>query len=254
MSQQTINNGEAGSSVRSKLNAMFGELYAGDFTNFISPPVTITQFVANTNNLVTGNGYTFNISSDADRNLTGITAGVDGQNIVFVNNGSFIITLKHQHSSSNAANRMLSSSGGDITLNPNEIVAGYYDGGIARWRMSGPVAPDLSAYALKALTVESTITTHYTLVLTDAGKYKRSTSNTDINITVPPFSSVAFSVGDQILLRAKGTGKMTFVPGASVTINPPFGGSLVSAGQGAAITLINVAVNEWDLLGQVDAD
>jgi hypothetical protein len=35
MAQQTINNGETGLSVRTKLNSMFGELYADDATNTV---------------------------------------------------------------------------------------------------------------------------------------------------------------------------------------------------------------------------
>lgn len=120
-------------------------LLASDLTtwNLATKPVAVTAFTANANNLALAAGELFHLSSDAARDLTGIVAGVGGQQIVLVNTGSFAITLKHQSASSTAANRFLNSTGADIVLSPNETVAGYYDATTGRYRLFGAAASSL---------------------------------------------------------------------------------------------------------------
>jgi hypothetical protein len=75
-----------------------------------------------------------------------------------------------------------------------------------------------------------------------------ATANT---VTVPPFSSVAFSVGDTVSVRQVGSGTTTIVAGSGVTITTP--GTLILGSQYATIQLVNVATNTWDLIGDTQA-
>lgn len=75
------------------------------------------------------------ISSDAGRNITGLTAGSDGDLKIIENVGSFSITLKDESLSSTAANRFALTS--DQILSPDSVVILKYDGTSARWRAAG---------------------------------------------------------------------------------------------------------------------
>ena len=60
--------------------------------------------------------------------------------------------------------------------------------------------------------------TTYTLVLTDAGKDVRCTNASSVALTVPPNSSVAFSIGTVVLFSQGGAGAVTATAGAGVTL------------------------------------
>jgi hypothetical protein len=89
-----------------------------------------------------------------------------------------------------------------------------------------------------------------TLSLTDAGKYIRCTSGSATAITVPANASIAIPVEQTIAIRQAGAGLVTIVADGGVTINPPYGGTLVSAGNGSLMQLVKVATDTWDLVGQ----
>jgi len=61
--------------------------------------------------------------------------------------------------------------------------------------------------------------TTYTTVLDDAGKFITLSNSSEITITIPPISSVAYPVGAQLNIIQKGAGQVTFAQGAGVTIN-----------------------------------
>lgn len=83
--------------------------------------------------------------------------------------------------------------------------------------------------------------------------YVRFLSATAASLIVPHSSTANFLTGAEIHIRSVGVGLVTIVPATDVTINTPFGGTLVLAGPGATVTVKNVAENEWDLMGQVFA-
>lgn len=94
--------------------------------------------------------------------------------------------------------------------------------------------------------------TSYTFVLADSGRYCRFTNSSAVTVTVPPNSSVAFSVGTQIDVLQGGTGKVTFAQGSGVTINS-FNSFKSLVGRYAGGTLIKRATDEWDLVGSLTA-
>lgn len=93
-------------------------------------------------------------------------------------------------------------------------------------------------------------TASYTLALSDADKLVEMNVATANNLTVPLNSSVAFSVGTQILLAQYGAGQTTVVATSGVTIRSN-GGKLKLNVQYSGATLIKIATDEWYLFGDI---
>lgn len=93
-------------------------------------------------------------------------------------------------------------------------------------------------------------TADYTPILADAGSLIRINDTAAHNLTIPPAVSVAFPLGTVIQIRQVGSGQVTVVAGAGVTVNTAETYKLRKAGSSAAITL--VGTNEWDLTGDLE--
>ena len=98
----------------------------------------------------------------------------------------------------------------------------------------------------------------YTPTLAD-GAYEGSqgalllmTSASPQTITIPPNSNVAYPVGTCISAVQMGVGKVTFATGAGVTINSSGGYKSISS-QYSGVTLTQVAINVWLLIGALTA-
>lgn len=94
--------------------------------------------------------------------------------------------------------------------------------------------------------------TSYTLALTDGyanGNFPFLTSSnaSPQTITVPPNSSVAFQVGDEIDFSQQGAGSVTINPGAGVTVNSGHGYTLST--QYTNAFLIKMGTDLWTLFG-----
>lgn len=109
--------------------------------------------------------------------------------------------------------------------------------------------------------VYSTVTTlpenyhaeNYTLALTDAGHMVAMDNVAARTITIPPFSTTPFRTNTRINLVQLGTGAVTLVAGAGVTIFAP-NGDLTLGGRYNTCTLWNHSQNVWVLTrGQNDA-
>lgn len=102
--------------------------------------VTSTQITANQNNYTATDGSntcttktTLRISTDASRNITGLSCGQAEGDIRIVHNvGAQAAVLTNQDASSTAANRFL--FGGDLTLAADASITLRYDGVASRWR------------------------------------------------------------------------------------------------------------------------
>ena len=95
---------------------------------------TFAQFTANQNDFDIGEAHLGLFSSDASRDLTGLTPGIEGRMFPFVNTGSFDIVLKHQDANSVAANRIINRTGADVTFAGGATGLLWYDLGSSRWR------------------------------------------------------------------------------------------------------------------------
>jgi hypothetical protein len=99
----------------------------------ILSPAALTGDV---NDYAPGDGDFWRLDSDANRNVTGIGAGVSGQRLRITNIGAFVIRLKHQNAGSAAANRIIGAGAADVALASNEQAEGWYDATTLRWRMA----------------------------------------------------------------------------------------------------------------------
>lgn len=93
------------------------------------------QITSNQNNYDVGPTAFARLSTDASRNITGLTNGTNGRFLIISNIGSFDLVLQHQNASSTAANRIITPDGADVTLNPDESVWLEYDSTTSRWRI-----------------------------------------------------------------------------------------------------------------------
>lgn len=101
----------------------------------ISPPqITANQDNYNPTGLATAT--VLRLTTDASRNVTGIAAAGGAaplQRKTLINVGSQNLVLAHQSASSTAANRIISPTGADLTLAPNESAVLWYDATATRW-------------------------------------------------------------------------------------------------------------------------
>jgi len=104
---------------------------------------------------------------------------------------------------------------------------------------------------LTNLTLNAQTGVTYTLVLGDAQKLVTLSNASSITATIPPNSSVAFTIGDQVNLMQLGAGQVTVAAGSGVTVNPT--AKLKLNGQYAAGTLVKVDTNSWVLIGNTVA-
>ena len=89
-----------------------------------------------------------------------------------------------------------------------------------------------------------------TLSASDMGNYIRFTDGYAIAVTVPTNANVPVAQGVSVLLRQAGAGQFTLVPQTvGVTLNTTT--SLISAKQGASVTLTNISPDNWDVTGLV---
>jgi len=94
------------------------------------------QLTADQNDYAIGTGDIFRVSASAARNITGVVAGTSGQAVLLVNVGTFAITLKHQSTSSAAANRLVVPWAGDYVMSASGGAALLvYDATDSRWRV-----------------------------------------------------------------------------------------------------------------------
>jgi hypothetical protein len=92
------------------------------------------------------------------------------------------------------------------------------------------------------------VTDTYTLVLADAHKLVTLNKSTGFTVTVPPNSSVAFDIGDQVNLMQIGAGQVTVAAGSGVTLNAQ-GSKVKLNGQWSTATLVKIATDTWVLVG-----
>lgn len=107
------------------------------------------------------------------------------------------------------------------------------------------------AVAAARSTVVSDATTTYQVLAEDENEYRRFTSGSGITVTVPLEATESIEIGAAFHFNQAGAGQITFSPETgSVTINSA--STLLSRAQGSGVTLIKVATNEWDLIGDLE--
>ena len=95
-------------------------------------------------------------------------------------------------------------------------------------------------------------TTARVSVIGDTGSYVRFTNTGAKTYTIEPQANVAWVVNTEIHGRNAAASNLTLTPGEGVTLNTPFGGTLLIP-TGGSFTLKLVAEDEWDVIGQTEA-
>ncbi|MBS3648874.1 hypothetical protein KEU06_09670 [Pseudaminobacter sp. 19-2017] len=124
-----------------------------------------------------------------------------------------------------------------------------YSGQAGKTVRVNSAADGLEFYNPSGLTV-TTKTANYTLALPDASGYVRMNVVATNTLTVPPNSVVAFPIGTAIPIRQIGAGQTTVVAGTGVVVNTSE--TLKLRKQHSGATLIKVATDVWDLVGDVE--
>jgi hypothetical protein len=117
---------------------------------------------------------------------------------------------------------------------------------------TGDAAIDGTGVAKEGLPIITETTASRTFLLTDVGSYIRTTNSSATTVTIPPNSSVAFPIGAEVVVIQAGTGQVTFVAGAGVTLNSKDSNLKLST-QYSSATCKKVATDTWDIIGDLTA-
>jgi hypothetical protein len=109
---------------------------------------------------------------------------------------------------------------------------------------------DVNGGARSLAVLNSSVTTSYSLALTDNGKIIEVNAAAQVSITIPTDASVAFPVGTQIMLVQYGVGQISLAPASGVTVRSK-GGRLRTDTQYSAVSLYKRAANDWVATGDL---
>lgn len=126
------------------------------FNGVVSPAqITATQNdYTPTSAAVAGAGNIFRVSTDALRTITGLSGGVTGRVVTFINVGAFGISFTSQDAGSTATNRF-SLNTPSIIVPPNGAISFWYDITTTRWRGIG--TPSSSVDVIQTVADAATI-------------------------------------------------------------------------------------------------
>lgn len=178
------------------------------------------------------------LSSDASRNLTGLSAAAKGRLLILTNVGSFNIVLKESDSGSTAANRF--AFGTDYTLLPSGGAILSYDVTVSRWTM---VASRAIAGAVGTVTNSTALTNNYIVLGNGSGDTKAAAGLTTDGTSKVILGVAGSSVGSIDFKNAtSGTANIHPPTGAlgSTDITTPTGTVTLETTDGSAIAA-NVA-------------
>jgi hypothetical protein len=96
------------------------------------------------------------------------------------------------------------------------------------------------------------ITANATLALADEGKVLRVNSSSNLTVTIPLNSSVAFPIDTEIAILRYGTGTVSISPTSGVTLNSVSSNRKVKDQYGS-VALKKIGENEWVLVGSLEA-
>lgn len=138
-------------------------------------------------------------------NITGIAGGTDGRQLRIINIGSDPLTLEHQDTASDAANRLLAPSASGLTIVQNEAVDLEYDANEQRWRILRPVEPKILSYTFSVVDNTGTGADDYSVGWTVSAAVYDTKYNMEIwfyrenflrntNLDTSPVASPSYSV------------------------------------------------------------
>lgn len=109
-----------------------------------------------------------------------------------------------------------------------------------------------TVHAVRHVTANEQTGPGYTLVLSDDSKLVDMNRSTAQALTVPPYSSVQFPTGTQILIRQKGAGQVTITAGSGVTLQSA-DSALKTRVQNSVAGLLKIDTDTWVVFGDLVA-
>jgi hypothetical protein len=128
-------------------------------------------------------------------------------------------------------------------------------GDIVRFRKAGvsqAIIANNGVYVGETRPRLNDITANATLALVDEGKVLRVNSSSNLTITIPLNSSVAFPTNTEIAVLRYGTGTVSISPTSGVTLNSKNAERKIS-GQYGSVALKKIGTDEWVLVGSLEA-
>ena len=121
--------------------------------------------------------------------------------------------------------------------------------GAARYRGTGVLIGATAQQCLQNIRpgVTTVAGLTYTLLLSDESNIVLCTNAAAVAVTIPDDATAATTVGYISHIHQAGTGQVTLVGGAGVTLN--YATSLSTRVQNAALSVFKVAANEWNVVG-----
>ncbi len=116
--------------------------------------------------------------------------------------------------------------------------------------IQGPQGPQ--GADANTLVTTNTQSNNYTLVLTDRDKIVEISNASTRTVTVPPNSSVTFSIGSQIMIARGDTGSVQILEGSGVTIDSSNNNTFLQY-QYSGATLVKKSTDGWWLFGDLSA-
>jgi hypothetical protein len=250
-----------------------GTFSSGSGTNTLNGDTTVAgtkTFTVNGGN--TSLGANLDVTGATGQTLTGIAGGRDGYVLTLINAGSAAATLTNNDSNSSSGNRIITGTGGPISVAVNTTVTLVYDSATAVWRAGTVGGTNNLQTVYNNSTSSPQITLNSTnggLVVQDASsaigadlftvqsnggttKYFNVTSSTvaiNDNLTVSgtyntnTFTSTALTFGGASGAVSSSSGNLTIQAASSNSLILDTGGAgTVSIATGNATT-VNVATN-----------
>lgn len=190
----------------------------------------------------------FMLSSARALRIAG-TTGNNGANFMVLSNGApgAGVQIGTGGADTNIDITLAPKGSGAVTLTNPRIPTGAASGFVLTSDNAGRAS--WQAISANGLVVPNVQTANYTLVLADTGRAVEINTASAATVTIPPASSVAWTIGTIIEIYQRGVGQVTVQPGAGVTIRTALSGALRA--QYSVATLRLSATDEWVLAGDL---
>jgi hypothetical protein len=190
---------------------------------------------------------------------------LNGANKAYIENGGMIRTGEGiaNITTSNNSRLLLGDTGAIIRRNINDanpalivnLENSSATGNIQVWQKAGSALSQISNAGIfvgQSRPTRTDITANATLALADEGKVLRVNSASNLTVTIPLNSSVAFPTDTEIAILRYGTGTVSISPTAGVTLNSVSSNRKVKDQYGS-VALKKIGENEWVLVGSLEA-
>jgi hypothetical protein len=240
------------------------------FTDAASVPLTVSGTTSQSANLTEWNNVGGTVIASIDGSgsissptITAIQGSVTNTQGSVVTLSGTVGTAVTNISSLNSSLGSVSGTVGTAVTNISNISGSVSSINSSLGSALGTISTNTAAIGSVSGTVTNivtqpfgTVSTNYTLALSDSSKLIKLTngSGTAITITLPPNGSVAFPVGQKVDLLQTGLGTVTIgtaVAGTAGTVVLRTTPSAILRTQYSAASIIKIDTNEWALMGDL---